>query len=59
MVNLIDEMIMDRNVQREIDNVYSQFCIILRSEMDQYLKYTSSSRPLRTRLKSIKIYNGK
>ena len=56
MVNLIDGIILCRNEQHETDKVYTQFCDTLTSEMDKYLKYTSSSRPLRKRLKNSKPY---
>ncbi len=56
MLNLIDQMIMCRNVQLEIDNVYTQFCVILTTEMDNYLKYTLSPRPIKKSLKNSKPY---
>ncbi len=56
MVNLIDQMIMYRNVQLEIDNVYTQFCVILTAEMDHYLKYTLSPMSLRKKLKNSNPY---
>ncbi len=51
MVNVIDEMIMCGNVQHEIDNVYTQFCVILTAEIEYYWKYTQPHRPLIKKLK--------
>ncbi len=56
MVNLIDGIILCRNEQYEVDHVYNQFCNTLIVEMDKYLKYTSSPKPLKNRLKNSKPY---
>ncbi len=56
MVNLIDEIILYRNEQHEIGLVYTQFCNRLTIEMVKYLKYTSSPKSLRKRLKNSKPY---
>ncbi len=46
MINLIDGIKLCRNEQHEIDHVYTQFCNTVTVEMDNYLKYTSSPKPL-------------
>ncbi len=47
---------MCRNEQHKIEHVYTQFCNTLTVEMDKHLKYTSSPKPLRKRLKNSKPY---
>ncbi len=56
MNRLIDIATQCRNEQEEIDNVDTMFCNTLTHEMDTYLKYTSSPRPTKKRLKNSKPY---
>lgn len=56
MNQLIDLFLTCRNNQNEIDNIYTKFCKSLTNEMNNYLRYTDSSKAVRKRYKNKKPY---
>ena len=56
IVELIDVFISCQRNQDDVDHMYSNFCKMLTSEMDIYLKYTDASQKTRKRYRNSKPY---
>ncbi len=56
MTELIEMFITCRQLQDQIDSFYVNFCEIITTEMDTFLKYSDSGKKVRKRYKNHKPY---